>query len=65
MLDILVGFTSVRVRRPRSIPGGASVWRLRPVASPRRRKTTDSVRRMSRVFFVCWGFAEDMGEEDI
>lgn len=55
MLEILVGFASVSVSKPRSMPGGASacIVRCLPVASPARRKTTDSARRMSSPFFCC------------
>ena len=55
MLEIFVGLISVSVNSPRSMPGGASACMLRclPVASPARRNTTDSARRMSRAFF--WG----------
>ena len=54
MLDILVGFAMFRVRSPLTMAGGADgcvPCRVLPVPSPVRRKTTDSVRRIERVFF--------------
>lgn len=53
MLDIFVGFTTFNVRSPLTIAGGADGCvpdLARPVPSPVRKKTTDSVRRMSSEF---------------
>ena len=58
MLDILVGLARVMVSRPRTMPDAPFMWeRCLPVASPLRRKTTDSVRRISSVFLVALGGA--------
>ena len=54
ILEIFVGFTRFSVKSPLIIAGGAfgCVPALeRPVPSPVRRKTTDSERRMVRLFF--------------
>lgn len=64
MLDILVGFASVRVSSPRSMPGGASARILRylPVASPARKNTTDSAKRISsEVLLGCFACGIESG----
>lgn len=55
MLEIFVGFCTFSVNKPLIIAGGAGgcvPWRVRPVPSPVRRKTTDSARRIEREGFV-------------
>ena len=66
MLVILIGFARLSTSRPRTMPGGASAWRFlcRPVASPARRKTTDSARRMSREVLCGCAFAVEGIEEE-
>jgi hypothetical protein len=53
MLEIRIGFTIFRVKRPRSIDEDAFSWDVprRVEKSTTRRKTTDSVRVIERVFF--------------
>lgn len=53
MLEIRIGFTIFRVKRPRSIDEDASSWDVprRVEKSTTRRKTTDSMRVIERVFF--------------
>ena len=55
MLDIFVGLARFSVSSPLIIAEGADDWEpclVRPVPSPVRRKTTDSVRRIDNEFFV-------------
>lgn len=62
MLEILVGLARVKVRRPRTMPDCPVLTeRCRPVASPLRRKTTLSVRRISRVFLCGLDAAMEAG----
>ena len=54
MLEIFVGFARFNTRSPLTMAGGADACvpdLVRPVPSPVRKKTTDSVRRMSSEFF--------------
>jgi hypothetical protein len=53
MLEIRIGFSIFRVKRPRSIDEGAFSWDVprRGEKSTRRRKTTDSMRVIERAFF--------------
>lgn len=54
ILDMRVGFAILRVSSPRTIAGGALSWRRsRPVGSEVRKKTTDSVNLINKVFFSC------------
>lgn len=53
MLVTFVALERFRTRIPRSMAGGSPPGFLNlPVASPARRKTTDSARRMSNEFFI-------------
>jgi hypothetical protein len=53
MVEMRIGFTIFRVKRPRSIDEDAFSWDVprRVEKSTTRRKTTDSVREIERVFF--------------
>ena len=50
MLEMRVGFTKSRVKRPRSMDGDALSWAVHCRKSTTRRKTTDSVRVIERLF---------------
>ena len=58
MLDIFVGLTSVRVKRPLSTAGGASGKFLFLPDGSALKKITDSARRIEREFlYGCFAFA--------